>query len=81
MAEWSDLFDESPLKQAARQFAASTQMHALVELGFEDHMNSYEARDLALIGSQSNGPIQRSLYEAAKEKADAETLAILEEIL
>ena len=81
MAEWSDLFDECPLKQAARQFAASTQMHALVELGFEDHMNTYGARDLALIGSQSTGPIRQSLYDAAKGKADEDTLAILEEIL
>ena len=78
---WTKLFDEPPLKRVARQFAASIQMHALVELGFEDHMNTYEPREVALIGSQCNGPGRERLYAHALESAQGEERELLEATL
>jgi hypothetical protein len=66
---WDALFPENPLKRAAMQFIASIEAHALVELGFEEHINEYDARTLAMIGSQSGNPIRYELYAEAIAKA------------
>lgn len=81
MSTWDDVFPEGPLKQAARQFVASIQAHALFELGFEDHINNYEARDLALVATQICGPMTIPLRNAAKDRAEGRDKELLEELL
>lgn len=81
MTTWDDVFPENKLKQVARQFVASTQAHALFELGFEEHINTYSARDLALIATQIEGPMTNVLREEAKTRAEGRDKELLEELL
>jgi hypothetical protein len=78
---WCKLFDgENILQLQARQFAASIQAHALFELGFEDHINRYEPRHLALVASQVSGPLRGRLFDAAIDMADGVERDILTEV-
>jgi L-asparaginase II len=78
---WEALYPESHLKRTARQFAASIQAHALLELGFEEHINDYSARDLGLIATQITGETTNVLRQAAKSKAEGREAELLEELL
>ena len=59
---------DSPACWAARLFAASIQANALVELGFEEHLNDYEPRELRLIASQLPEPLRQRVEDFAAEK-------------
>lgn len=78
---WEELYHESPLKRTARQFVASIQAHALFELGFEEHINNYSARDLGLIATQITGEMTNVLRQEAKSRAEGRDAELLEKLL
>jgi len=63
--------DDNPARWAARLFSASIQANALVELGFEEHLNDYEPRELRLIASQLPEPLRGRLEAFAGQKEAA----------
>jgi hypothetical protein len=78
---WAALFDESPLKREARRFCASIQAHALIELGFEEHVNDYDAKNIALLSCQLEGGMKTILRDEAVERASGYERELIKEAL
>lgn len=50
--------------ETAEQFVASIQAHALMEMGFESHINGYDDIRLARIASQLPPALRQNLIDA-----------------
>lgn len=59
--------DDSDARFMVRRFAMSIQALRLVEFGFEEHINGYEPRELALLATQLP-PEQRHILMAEAER-------------
>jgi hypothetical protein len=81
MSAFEELFPENPLRRDARNFAASIQAHALLELGFEESINDYEPRELLLISLHVAGSIRDALRKEALERSTGDERRLIEEAL
>lgn len=67
-----DIFGDDGIRWAARTFVMSAQAARLIEFGWEDQINWYGAKELALLSTYFP-PVQRdTLLDEAEERAEPE---------
>jgi len=81
---WQLFPHDNPATLAMRSMAMGAQAHALIETGWEDHMDAYEARDLVLlrrfIGRDKGRVLMDEAHRRARTRPERRVVAALRRI-